>query len=179
MKNNYEITEKYVNIYLNKGKNHPELVTPIDIDDFNKINIIDVSWYANWDEDTQSYRVEATQYTGIKNGKPSYKRLSLPREIMECPKNKRVDHIDHNTLNNRRINLRIATDSNNLKNRKSKNSNNTSGYRNVTWMSGHWRIQLQINGKNTLFPNKFDNVNDAGKFAKEMREKYYGNYSGN
>lgn len=88
-----------------------------------------------------------------------------------------VDHYDHNTLNNRKYNLRIAEKSNNEKNRKSKNSNNKSGYRNVSMVDGKWIVQLQIKGKNTRL-GSFDDVHEAGEFAKEMREKYYGEFAG-
>lgn len=89
-----------------------------------------------------------------------------------------VDHIDNNSLNNRKENLRLTDNSNNLKNRKARNKNNTSGYRNVTRMGNYWRVQLQIGGKNNIFPEKFEDVHEAGKFAEQMRNKYYGNFAG-
>ena len=90
-----------------------------------------------------------------------------------------VDHINGNTFDNRKTNLRIVEDSNNLTNRKSKNSNNKSGYRNVCWSKSEskWLVQLQINGKNTVL-GKFDDVDEAGRFAEEMRQKYYGEFAG-
>lgn len=90
-----------------------------------------------------------------------------------------VDHKNSDTLNNRKSNLRIVIDSNNSKNRKSKNSNNTSGYRNVSWSKScnKWIVQMQINKKNTVL-GKFDNVHEAGRFAEEMRKKYYGEFAG-
>lgn len=63
--------------------------------------------------------------------------------------------------------------------RTSKSSNNTSGYRNVSWIRGHWRVQLQINRKNNMFSEKFENVHSANKFAEQMRQKYYGKFAGN
>jgi len=81
-------------------------------------------------------------------------------------------------LDNREINIREASNEENIKNRKSKNSNNTSGYRNVSLIDGFYRIQIQIDGKNHRFSEKFDDVDKAGLFAKKMREKYYGEFSG-
>jgi hypothetical protein len=93
----------------------------------------------------------------------------------------KVDHVLHDGLDNRRSNLRITDNSSNTKNRKSKNSNNTTGYRNVTHVTSDkktpYHVQLQINGKNTVL-GKFADVDKAGKFAKEMRKKYYKEYKG-
>jgi hypothetical protein len=35
-----------------------------------------------------------------------------------------------------------------------------------------------INGKNTIL-GKFNDVDEAGNFAKEMRKKYYKDFAGN
>ena len=60
-----------------------------------------------------------------------------------------VDHKNSNTLDNRKSNLRVVPDCNNSMNRKSRNRNNTSGYRNVSWNKNDnkWLVQLQINKK--------------------------------
>ena len=38
-------------------------------------------------------------------------------------------------------------------------------------------VQLQVNGKNKCL-GIFDNVDEAGEFAEEMRQQYYKNYKG-
>lgn len=98
---------------------------------------------------------------------------------MSCPDYKRVDHINHNTLDDRKSNLRIITSGSNSMNRKGRNSNNKSGYRNVSWHKSinKWVVQLQIDGKNRVL-GQFDDVHEAGRFAKEMRIKYYGEFAG-
>jgi hypothetical protein len=90
-----------------------------------------------------------------------------------------VDHKNNDGTDNREENLRVTSHSNNEKNRKGANKNNKSGYRNVAISHGKLLIQLQINGKNTVlktFP--LDQLEDAGKYAEEMRKKYYGDYAG-
>ena len=90
-----------------------------------------------------------------------------------------VDHIEHNSLDNRKCKLREAEHTNNTKNRKSRNSNNKSGYRNVSWNRSGWSVQIQINGKNTTLKRfKRNELEEAGKFAEEMREKSYGEFKG-
>ena len=38
-------------------------------------------------------------------------------------------------------------------------------------------VQLQINRKNKIL-GYFDDVHEAGRFAEEMRQKYYGEFKG-
>jgi hypothetical protein len=94
-------------------------------------------------------------------------------------KNQIIDHKNHKGLDNRKENLRLVNKSKNAKHRNGKNKNNKSGYRNVCWISKYnkWCVQLQINGRNTLL-GKFDDVHEAGRFAEEMRQKYYGEFKG-
>ncbi len=47
-------------------------------------------------------------------------KFLLHRLIMKCPFDKQVDHINHNTLDNRKYNLRICTPSENCFNRNRK-----------------------------------------------------------
>lgn len=98
---------------------------------------------------------------------------------MNCPKGFEVDHKVRNGLDNRKDNLRITQRDTNEQNRKSKNINNTSGYRNVSYdkSTNKYLVQLQIDGKNKCL-GRFDDIEEAGKYAKEMREKYYGEYKG-
>jgi hypothetical protein len=90
-----------------------------------------------------------------------------------------VDHKNHNTLDNRKKKLRVTEQHNNLKNRKGKNSNNKSGYRNVFWASKEkkWIVSLMIDKIHKRL-GKFDDVHEAGAFAEEMRKKYYKEYKG-
>ena len=65
--------------------------------------------------------------------------------------------------------------------REGKNSNNKSGYRNVSWSKSYnkWVVQLQVDGKNKIlatFP--YNELELAGKFAEEKRKELYGEYAG-
>ncbi len=66
-------------------------------------------------------------------------------------------------------------------NREKKNKNNTSGHRNVHWdeKSQRWIVCLQVNGKGTTLGTfSKEQLQEAGKFAEKMRQKYYGEYAG-
>ena len=53
--------------------------------------------------------------------------IEMHRFIMNFPKGKYVDHINHNTLDNRKCNLRICNNADNIRNGKIR-TNNKSGY---------------------------------------------------
>lgn len=59
-----------------------------------------------------------------------------------------VDHINHETLDNRRSQLRLCTQRQNSFNTR-KHSNNTSGFKGVTQRkdSGKWGAYIRINGR--------------------------------
>lgn len=180
MRNNYESSGNKVIIYLNSKKENRIFECIIDKSDFKTTDNYDVMWYPKWQAKPKNYYVSASQYLGLDdNNKPKYKTLYLSRILVEANRDDWVDHKDHNPMNNSRKNLRKTNKTNNSRNRIKSNSNNKStGHRNVSWISGYWRIQLQIQGKNKMLKEKFDDVDEAGKFAEKMRKKYYGEYEG-
>lgn len=179
MKNKYNIDKEKVIIYIYR-RNGEIFETYVDVKDFEKIKDMNLSWNTKFFRGVNNYYVVSTQYLGMINNKPKYKSLLLHRLIMDAKKGDIVDHKNHNTLDNRKSNLRITKQNQNTKNRKSKNINNTSGYRNVSKVGKWWHVQLQINGKNIIL-KKFplDKLNEAGKYAELMRAKYYGKFAGN
>lgn len=89
--------------------------------------------------------------------------ILLHREILGFPHNKSVDHINGNGLDNRISNLRVVTHAQNLLNRTRLNSNNTSGYRGVSWRkeTQTWQMRIQVKGHPMIrgsFINKMEAV---------------------
>jgi hypothetical protein len=100
-------------------------------------------------------------------------RAYLHREVMNFPEGKQVDHINGNTLDNRRENLRIADNFENARNRRIV-VNNTSGVTGVRQLTGKdkWNAYVKVKGKRIhlgLFQTKEEAV--AARQAGE--EKYY------
>lgn len=159
------------------GNKKEKLESIIDTKHLERIQNLNLHFRGVWGHFGNSYYARATKYCGTINGKPKYEMVYLHHLIKELPisgKKYHIDHKNHKTLDNRENNLVIKFAKGNLVNRGRINSNNTSGYRNVSWIKGFWRVQLQVNGKNKLFPEKFTDVEEAGKFAEQMRNKYYG-----
>jgi len=84
-----------------------------------------------------------------------------------------VDHIDGNTLNNNIENLREATHSQNQWN-TAKNTNNTSGYKNVTWnqRKRKWLVNVRVHCMD-FHIGYFNDIELADLVAQEARDKYH------
>jgi hypothetical protein len=132
MKNEYYIDtlDNVVLIYVNhKGE---QISTIIDIEDFKIADSIEGTWFLSG-----GYIV----YQPYVNGKRLNVRLH--RLIMNCPENMLVDHIDRDTLNNTKKNLRIVTEQENLMN-KGIYKNTKSGIKGVCFnkQTGKWRATV-------------------------------------
>lgn len=176
--NNYIIFQEQgiAKIELNRRKGE-NLWAIIDLEDLDRVLNIPYTWFVKYDEDIKSYyAVTSWYYQDLKRSKP----VHLHQFIMNA-NGKIVDHENHDTLDDRKSNLRVIADSNNSKNRRTRNSNNKSGYRNVCWSEkeNKWIVQLQVNKKNTVlgrFPK--EQLEDAGKFAEQKRKEIYGEFAG-
>ena len=73
------------------------------------------------------------------------KTLLMHRLIMTAPPHLQVDHINHNRLDNRRDNLRLATRSENQVNKRLR-CDNTSAYKGVSWNRGRWEARIRLPG---------------------------------
>ena len=178
MKNKYIVEGNTVKIFLHR-LDGTYIITVIDLEDFDRVNSYAGTFCARYYYPSNKCYPGISLYLGKINGKYAYDIVRLNKIIMNYFDNdKVVDHKNFDTLDNRKENLRLVDVSGNLKNRSNKNKNNSSGYRNVCFVGNKWIVQLQVDGKNKLL-GKFDNVDDAGRFAEEMRAKYYGEYAGN
>lgn len=81
------------------------------------------------------------------------------------------DHINRNPLDNRRSNLREASNKQNQEN-VGLRSDNTSGHRGVYWDRNKWRARIKHNGK-LLHLGSFDELKDAIAARKHAERKYF------
>jgi len=83
----------------------------------------------------------------IVTGTDSYGSFPMHRDILNIMPGMEVDHIDGDTLNNTRANLRACTRTQNSYNQR-KRKDNKSGYKGVSWMKSmqKWRAYIWIGG---------------------------------
>ncbi len=93
-------------------QNQFAIVSDEDYEELNRF-----SWYAAWKESTQSY--QARRAEPLENGKQ--RNIKMHRQIMGVTDPKQqIDHINHNTLDNTRTNLRVVDNRGNQANKKGK-----------------------------------------------------------
>ncbi len=104
------------------------------------------------------------------NGK--WTTISMHREIFGLPKNKQIDHADHNGLNNQKYNLRICTPAQNQQNRLPYKGF-SSRYKGVGWAKDDkkWRSYIYPNYKFVslgYFDSEIEAANAYDAKAKEL-----------
>lgn len=143
MRNSYEIRGDVTVIFL-KRRDGKILETLIDTDDFEKVNALPVKWFSHLDKGTKSFYVRAN----IKIGN-THKTILMHRYIMDANDMSLIDHINRNSLDNRRNNLRTVNHIENGQNKSIVSKTNSSGVRGVFWnkQTRSWKVMLKVNKK--------------------------------
>lgn len=152
--NTYDLTGKYG---IGISSNGQEFY--FDLEDYDKIK--NYCWWA----DQYGYLTDRNQN-------------KIHRIIMDVTDGKiHVDHINHNTFDNRKCNLRLTTSSQNCMNQKIR-IDNSSGVTGVTWDKHYnkWIARIGVQRKRIQL-GRFDNFVDAVKARKDAERKYFGEYS--
>lgn len=135
----------------------------IDIEDAAEVS--KYNWQASWNPQLRGF------YAGRFITTPEGKRTSqsLHQFIMGKVEGFSIDHINRCTLDNRRSNLRHATDTVQQLN-KGMMRNNTSGFTNVCLEEGRWRVRKRIFGK-TVHLGAFSSLEEAVRV--EMANRHH------
>ena len=144
----------------------------VDAEDYDKL--MEFKWYARYDTHTKSFYARLTDYSGEKQ-----KTILMHRLIMNTPECMNTDHANHDTLDNRKHNLRVCTKSQNMMNRR-KQSNNLSGVTGVYLGKNNkkWRASIMVNRKNKHL-GYFYNIKEAINCRKQAELKYFGEFAYN
>jgi hypothetical protein len=144
---------------LNRG-----FVTLLDDEDFERFNRW--RWCA-----ARSRAGKPHMYAQRDGGRPG--TLYLHRLILDAPRGMQVDHINGNTLDNRRANLRLVTPSQNMQNTTRARVDSRSGVKNVIRReSGNFQVVLRLHGKPYCFGTHAD-LETARRVAAEARKKLH------
>ena len=120
-------------------------------------------WYACWDNHTQSYY--AVRSVRLPNGKQT--TICMHREILRLKRGdeRQGDHINHDTLDNRRCNVRIVTASENMQNYKK----NVKGY---CKQGNKYQAQIRLHGK-LIYLGLFDTPDAAHQAYLDAKVVYH------
>jgi len=148
-------------IALTQGK-----VALVDDEDYEKLVAMG-SWHAR--EVSRDYWIARTQHEG--------KSQMMHRVILNAPIGLEVDHINHNTLDNRRCNIRLCTHAQNGRNRL-KSSGTSSKHKGVHWFKpkGYWQAKIKVNGE-WIFLGYFDDEDAAGRAYNIAARQHFGEFA--
>jgi hypothetical protein len=149
----YDLTGEYGIDFTKKGK-----LFLFDKEDYDKIKV-----YC-WCNDKKY------MYAHIP-GKGSKGRIYLHQLVMGRHKIKddlEIDHINHNSCDNRKINLRVCTHQQNDLNKPVK------GYF-FNKKEEKWIVRIQVKGKN-IYIGAFTNETDAKSARKKAEQQYFGEF---
>jgi hypothetical protein len=162
MKNAYEIRGNETVIFIPyKGK---IVETIIDTDDLEKVSQIRGTWFC-YASRGKIYIATSIMISGKSN------KVSIHRIVSNAKINDITDHINRDTLDNRKCNLRIVNVKENSQN-KSISTLSSSGERGVSWHKKQkkWIARVSIERKRIQI-GSFDTKEEASIAAKNARLK--------
>lgn len=133
----------------------------IDDEDFELVS--QYKWYLH----SNGYATNGTARTNV---------LSRMHQVIMNAKY--IDHKNNNRLDNRRSNLRLATQSQNLANRGKYLDDTTSKYKGVSWNinAGKWRAYIKQNQKQ-IHLGYFDSEREAAVAYDNAARRLFGEFA--
>lgn len=147
--------------------------TICDLDDWFSV-LCQHKWYAAWDRTTKTYYAKAQ----IKRDGITSLCVNMNRVVLGATSKYQItDHRDHDTLNNRRVNLRIASRAHSACNRR-RFSNSTTSYIGVSFDKAgkNFIAYIDMNKKRTNL-GRFSDPVVAAKARDEAAIRMHGEFA--
>lgn len=134
--------------------------------------LVDADDYAAVMEYRWSGRQDETKLRVIRTTSDPRTQIQLPRQLLGLSRgDPQVDHINGDSLDNRRMNLRLATPSQNAQNLRGPTARSKSGVRGVYWFKGAWTPQPTLNGKR-VYLGRFATLAEAEAVVVAWRREH-------
>lgn len=142
----------------------------VDDEDFERLS--KYKWTAKWKAGTGSFYA-ARGFSA--NGRKC--TAYMHRETIQTTSGFHVDHVNHDTLDNRKENLRLCSFSGNQAN-QSIVKRNTSGFKGVSWSRENkkWRASIKVNLK-ARYLGFFDSATDAARAHDMAAVEAFGEFA--
>lgn len=155
--NQIKIYQDYAEIVLYDKDKKEVARTKVDLDDIDRLKAF------KW-----SYNKKGYAY--------SWKVGQLHRFILQASSEKVVDHINSDSLDNRKVNLRLCDQQQNCCNRR-KQKTSKSPYKNISWEASKERWRVNIMCKGIKYKKDFKELNDALNWRNAVLLDLHGEFA--
>ena len=166
VKNEYILKGDFAEMHILGSKQGDKIIL-VDREDVDRLS--QCKWMINKYKKSEKVNYYAVNKDGV----------LLHRFIMNATEGRKnvVDHINGNTLDNRKSNLQICSQRDNLRKAALK-STNKSGVTGVCWYkkTGKWMAHIKLNYKHITI-GYYDTIEEALKARMDYEKKYYGKFA--